>query len=280
MAENLAATRSAVKVHLLVQSSAELKSVVEDLGQSEAAAAMAAVASSHLTEVPKSLIDAQMKVERFLRRILGDKLLVKFHRNRSTMLSYQKRNGVLYVRLHMIFALAPRQVLGAVALFLINNKPEPQVSALIERWIEAHRDIIKPDKETVDILPRGEIHDLQQIYDELNNEYFNGKIDAKITWSNARKTQKQRTTMRMGSYSEDERLIRIHPALDRKFVPKYFVASVVYHEMLHQVHGAHKGPSGQRQIHPPRFREDERKFRFYERARAWERKNVKRLLQY
>ena len=38
----------------------------------------------------------------------------------------------------------------------------------------------------------------------------------------------------MGSYSVEDRLIRIHPTLDRPDVPRYYVAWIVYHEMLHQ----------------------------------------------
>src|SRR3712207_8543596 len=46
---------------------------------------------------------------------------------------------------------------------------------------------------------------------------------------------KKRNTIKLGSYSAIERLIRIHPTLDAEWVPRYFVSYIVYHELLHHV---------------------------------------------
>jgi hypothetical protein len=86
--------------------------------------------------------------------------------------------------------------------------------------------------------------------------------------------------MRLGSYNESENVIRMHPALDQAFVPRYFVASVVFHEMLHEMHGAEEISEGRRAVHTPAFLADEQRFRDYARARAWENKHIKRLLRY
>ena len=63
----------------------------------------------------------------------------------------------------------------------------------------------------------------------------------------------------MGSYSVEDKLIRIHRSLDRDLVPRFFVAWIVYHEMLHQVHGA---PilNGRRQFHTKVCLEDEARY--------------------
>ena len=83
----------------------------------------------------------------------------------------------------------------------------------------------------------------------------------------------------MGSYSVEERLIRVHRSLDRTFVPRYFVEWIVYHEMLHQVHQAEL-VNGRRQFHTPAFLADEARFEHYERARAWERAHLDEILTY
>jgi hypothetical protein len=73
-------------------------------------------------------------------------------------------------------------------------------------------------------------------------------------------------------------LIRIHPALDQSWVPRYFVEYIVYHEMLHHVIPMPER-NGRRQLHTPEFRARERAFAHFERALAWERRHVHRLLR-
>jgi hypothetical protein len=75
-----------------------------------------------------------------------------------------------------------------------------------------------------------------------------------------------------------ERLIRVHPILDRPWVPRYFVSYIVYHEMLHHVIPQSQG-SGRRMLHPPIFQARERLFRDFDRALAWEKAHIGRLLK-
>lgn len=227
----------------------------------------------------RATIRRQVRVERFLRGLIGPRLLVQLTENRSTMVSFSVKRGVIYLRLHAIFGEAPEHILEAIAAFIRERPPSPKVSWLIDQWIEAHRPLVKNPERGPRALPRGEVHDLQEIFERLNREYFQGRVSARITWSVAARGQK-RSSIRMGSYAEDERLIRIHPALDQAFVPEYFVASVVFHEMLHELHGAHQTADGQRRVHTAAFRRDEAKFRDFALARAWEARNLHRLLRY
>lgn len=224
-------------------------------------------------------IRGQVRVERVLREKLGPKVIVKLTSNRSTMISFKERRGVLYLRLHAIFADAELDVLNAVGSF-VRNRASARQAGLIDDWIEANRHLIKrPKEDDPPVLPRGEIHDLQAIFDDLNRRYFENRIQARITWTRALRGQK-RNSIRMGSYCDEQRLIRIHPALDQEFVPKYFVASVVFHEMLHEIHGAEETEGGKRCIHTPAFLADEQTFEDYERARRWELRYLHRLLRY
>ena len=106
-------------------------------------------------------------------------------------------------------------------------------------------------------------------------------VNAVITWGKrpTRKTKGEpQRTIKLGSYSAVDRLIRIHPALDQKWVPRYFVAYIVYHEMLHHVIPSSQG-NGRRMLHPPIFQARERVFRDFDRAIAWERAHISRLLR-
>ena len=66
--------------------------------------------------------------------------------------------------------------------------------------------------------------------------YSTTAFAAAITWGARTGRPKRRNSIKMGSYSVEDRLIRIHRSLDRVFVPRFFVAWIVFHEMLHQVH--------------------------------------------
>ena len=59
----------------------------------------------------------------------------------------------------------------------------------------------------------------------------------------------------------------------------YFVAWIVFHEMLHHVHRARRGPDGRRCVHTPEFLEHERRFYAFERAQRWENENLDLLLR-
>jgi len=127
---------------------------------------------------------------------------------------------------------------------------------------------------------RGRWHDLGAILGELNELLFERRFEGRICWGReGNRRRRSRRTIRLGSYSFEERLIRIHPALDQAFVPKYFVEWVVYHEMLHQ-----KVPTptknGRRLCHTREFRSLEACFPHHATAKAWEDANLQRLLTF
>jgi len=84
--------------------------------------------------------------------------------------------------------------------------------------------------------------------------------------------------MRLGVYQPQKQVIRIHPALDQAFVPRYFVEFIVYHELLH-----HAIPptriNGRYCVHSVAFRRCERAFPRYTEAIAWRKQHLRRLLE-
>ena len=128
---------------------------------------------------------------------------------------------------------------------------------------------------------RGKHHDLLSIFNDVNERYFGGSVNALITWGPKKRRGRAhpRRSIKLGSYASLERLIRIHPSLDRSWVPRYFVAFVVYHELLHHFSPSTRGRSARRALHPPEFLAKERAFRNYERAVTWQSRNLSRLLR-
>lgn len=203
--------------------------------------------------------------------------------NRHTMISVRREPDEIpqyRVRLHHMFAEAGAPVTRALALYVSKN--DPDASRTLGDYIDANQHRVRTDpirSSAANLIARGQVHDLREIYDDLNRRYFAGDIDAAITWGARSGKPRRRNSIKMGSYSLEDRLIRIHRSLDRPFVPRYFVEWIVYHEMLHQVHQA---PliNGRRRFHTKAFLEDEAAFEHYERARAWEMANLEALLTY
>lgn len=225
-------------------------------------------------------IAAEIRLEAELGQRLPVPVLVRVTDNTSTMISFRRRGRALYVRAHRMFGEAPPPVLDALALFVSKDDIPKDSAKLLDEWIDRHRDVLNEARsDALRIQPFGEAHDLQAMFDRLNAQHFGGKIQATITWTRAAKGQR-RTSIHMGTYSDELKLIRIHPALDQAWVPEHFVEFVVFHEMLHQVHGVAGHGEARRAVHTPAFRADEKRFPRYAEARRWEKDNLRRLLRY
>jgi len=203
--------------------------------------------------------------------------------NRYTMISVrrEREDGPFYkVRLHHMFADACPAVTRALARYIANNDAE--ASRLLGEYIDVHQHRVRlasSRSQKVKLLHQGRHHDLRDIYDDRNRRYFGGEIEARITWGQRSSKRRRRNSIKMGSYSVEDRLIRIHRSLDRSFVPRFFVEWIVYHEMLHQVHGVHV-VGGRRTFHPPAFLMQEAEFEHYDLARQWERDHLDALLTF
>lgn len=207
--------------------------------------------------------------------------------NIHTMLSFGRRPDHLVVRMHHMFLHAPPSVRDALARYIRDSDPE--ASRALSRYIRRNQGLVRRPppaqrRSRIALRPRGRHHDLRLLLDELLQAHGRRlrrrrpiAEDLAITWGPAPRTRLPRRSIKLGSYSADTCLIRIHPALDQRSVPRFFVSWIVFHELLHHVHGV-PGQGGQRRIHSAAFRADERRHPDFERALAWERANLERLL--
>lgn len=184
------------------------------------------------------------------------------------------------VRLHHMFADADPVITRALAHYIADN--DADASRILGDFIDANSGHVRGRSRRAPaqlILTAGEHHDLREIFDELNAQYFDHRIDAAITWGPRSGRPRRRNSIKMGSYSVEDRLIRIHRSLDRAFVPRFFVAWIVFHEMLHQIHDI-RVKNGRREFHSKEFLAAEARFELYEQAKLWERRHLDALLTY
>jgi hypothetical protein len=224
----------------------------------------------------------------------GRPVVLSITDNRHSIISHTLKNNVLHARIHHMFLDAPARVVEALVRYVARD--DRASSQIVGHYIEANgARLARRRPRAIPLHAKGNNHDLLSLFNDLNQRYFGGTCHALITWGRrtTRKSREPRKAIKLGSYSSLERIIRIHPVLDRSWVPRYFVAYVVYHEMLHHMIPSARGNARQassniasangaiarRVLHPPEFLERERGFRNFERALDWERRHIGRLLR-
>jgi hypothetical protein len=209
---------------------------------------------------------SDISFQQYLSECLIIPVIVVFTENSTSMLSARMSDGVLRVRLHRMFLRSDSRVLNEIVSYLKNKRGAmPHFRSFVR---DNREQLSRKKPKRVLVRTAGNVHDLCELYDEINRDYFGGVVSAAITWGSGRPrcAARKRT---LGSYSEQSRLIRIHPLLDRKTVPRYYVAFVVYHEMLHAAMGISL-QGKRRSVHSREFRTRERLFKDFEKATVWE----------
>jgi hypothetical protein len=112
---------------------------------------------------------------------------------------------------------------------------------------------------------RGDHHDLGTVLSRVKDDHghiFEEVRDPAIVWS------RRRTHAKFGYWMEDYNVIVVNRILDHPKVPSCVLDYVVYHELLHKVHGS-INLAGARESHFYAFGEDERRFEKREEAEAF-----------
>lgn len=247
------------------------------------AALVDALRRSRGPDIASEVALAQDSLERRIRaHIAKGSVSVTLTDNRYTMISVRRlrRQRRYEVRLHYMFADTDPVITRALARYITQN--DAQASRILGDFIDQNSGHIRGrarQKPAQVIFTAGEVHDLRSIFDEVNARYFANKIEAAITWGTRTGRPRRRNSIKMGSYAVEDRLIRIHRSLDREFVPRFFVAWIVFHEMLHQVHDI-RVINGRREFHSKEFLADEAMFEHYHTAKRWEHDHLDALLTY
>lgn len=211
-------------------------------------------------------------------RKIGARVVVTLTENATTMVSYRwKAADEVHVRIHRMFLESEMAILDAVSAFVRGNRGA--ASRPMDDYIRDNRHKIRRRERRLDAArlrpPEGDVHDLGEMRARLNRRFFGNHVTARITWGR-QPPRRRRRHIGFGAYYRDLDLIRVNPLLDQRWIPKFFVEYIVYHEMCHAFLAFDL--FGRDGIHTPRFRELERRYPRFDEALAWERENLDRLL--
>ena len=204
------------------------------------------------------------------------KVKVILTRNRSHLITVRKNgNHSVHLRVQEIFLNASETVWDAIGTFMVT--PSTTSRRIIRDYISSYKKspTLKQFDRRFEIRMKGVHHHLDLVYNAINSEYFNNEIECRITWGKSYKKRRKRS-ISFGNYESFSNLIKINPALDQPNIPDYFINYIVYHEMLHS-HFETSSPSrsGRRVHHTGEFYELEKRFKEYDKAIAWEKKNIR-----
>ena len=217
------------------------------------------------------------RLEAALAREAKRPLALTLTENRSVLLSFRRANGRVELRLHRMFLHAPMPVVQALARSL--GRTSRSADGEVRRFMNDNLHRVRGTRRPFPPLTSaGRAHDLRAVYDRLNVRFFGGRLRVPITWGRG-SGRARRGGLTFGSYDPVLGLIRIHPVLDRSFVPLYFLESVVYHEMLHHHMGGVPDRAGRTVYHSRAFRQAEGRYPAYRDALAWEKENLPQLLR-
>ena len=178
----------------------------------------------------------------------------------------QHKDGI-NLQLSEGFLLADREVLTAVVQVAIEGKTAP-TSQIIHKFglSEAYSELILEldlIAESEADTPQGACYDLEALFTQVSQHYFRGKLaKPRLSW-NGRLTRRK-----FGHYEPARDRVVISQTLDNAEIPECVPSFVLYHELLHKQHGS-CWVNGQRRVHTPAFRQDERRFEQYDVAQAW-----------
>jgi hypothetical protein len=147
-------------------------------------------------------------------------------------------NGKLQVRISDLFEGAPAPVMEALAFILLGklyrkavprhyahryrlylNRKDVRRQALLVRQVRGRKFISGP---------RGEVHDLEEIFERLNARFFGGMLGRpQLGWS------RSASRHQLGHFDPSHNAIVISRIFDRPVTPLVALEYVMFHEMLH-----------------------------------------------
>lgn len=220
----------------------------------------------------------QIAIQRRIELAAKKKVKLKINDNRSTILSVKWEPDCTKVSLHRLFLGAPSNIMEALACHICheNSDAPPAVKAYIEDSLKTidYSNTVDKGKLTT----KGSVYDLQKMYKKINQEYFQNKMDLRITWYGT-KDCKNRSRLTFGLYFQPLRLIKINKIMDSEEFPEFFVEYVIFHEMLHHLCPAYYDLLGKHKVHTREFKEKEKNFKYFKEATDWLKVNNQKLFK-
>ncbi|NJM67906.1 MAG: M48 family metallopeptidase [Acaryochloris sp. RU_4_1] len=187
--------------------------------------------------------------------------------NMSALYRCQLGSDLWAIKINEGFILAASSVMQAIVESLLFGK-SPKTTHILNDFSlsEEFAELLLSIELSVDELEetaQGSSYNLDEIFEAVNCTYFSSTLDKpKLCWSRTYSKRK------FGHYEPTRDQVVISLNLDAKRVPRYVVEFVMYHELLHKVHGL-RTQNGRQRVHSPAFRVDERQFKQYSKAQEY-----------
>lgn len=183
------------------------------------------------------------------------------------------REGRIYLRLSDLFEGAPDTAVAALVRILLAKLLRRRVR---KEWNDAYRahaardEVVEASEDVRRQRGRkrlgaaaGRVYDLEAIFDQLNTEYFGGRLHRpRIGWT------LQDAWRTHGHYDPAHDTVVLSRTLDDPATPAFVVEFILYHEMLHVLMPAERR-FGRHMHHTTAFRTAEAAFPRMREAVAW-----------
>lgn len=205
-------------------------------------------------------------------RTPAPRITVRFRKYANANSRIRLASGHLEADISDLLEGAPAPIHEALATILVaklfRRAPDQGAVARYRRYLnrpEMRRTLhlVKQQRGRKTILPpAGRLFDLEEIFNEINFEYFYGLMARpQLGWS----LRPSRTTL--GHYDPSHNAIVLSSLLDSEQAPRRLVRYVMFHEMLHLRYPTeHRG--AKRCVHTPEFKQAEKQFAEYREALA------------
>ncbi|HOV15250.1 MAG TPA: hypothetical protein PK771_13255 [Spirochaetota bacterium] len=181
----------------------------------------------------------------FLQGFIPFQCKIAVKANTRTVISIKKGLFCSTVIINSIFLHATNDIINEVIYFIKNfDKSDVRLinsKKIIKNFYEQNSHLIDHNrsKRRINLNHNYKFKDINLLFNEsiykLKTVYYNIDYSSlKISWG--RMTLRRTRSIRFGSYNKDRCLIRIHPILDRKDIPDYFIKSIIYHEIGHFIY--------------------------------------------
>jgi hypothetical protein len=189
---------------------------------------------------------------------------VRFYPFTGVNTTIRLREGKALVRLSDMLEGAPDNVVRAIAHILLAKLYRKPVDAshanryrrhLGSEAVTRRAEQVRRSRGRKNVLtPHGHHYNLEEIFDRLNRQFFNGLLGRPVlTWSahSARRL--------LGHYDAAHNTIVVSRVFDRPETPLYAVEYLLFHEMLHLKHPV-RMRGGRRCVHSREFQREEKMF--------------------
>lgn len=199
-----------------------------------------------------------------MRQRYGKRISIHFTNNRRSMVSLQRKpDRTTVLRIQKGFESAPASIFEDLTLLLSGDRGGAWTRVCaFAKTIPVSGPPLR-DEAPERFKTQGAVHDLQAILDEINQEFFESNLNTRITWGQKKPSKKGRRrsrSLQFGSWDESLDLVRIHPALDDRRVPRSFLRYLIHHELCHAASPPIRKTDGPRKIHHPEFKALEARF--------------------